>query len=256
MLTNRLIGALSTPPPFFGNIRSPAVAGTGASGVSSNTLTLTLTQTVAADDFVVLTVAADNISTADAASSDHTSVTGGTGTWSKLGEFTNGNGAADAGVTTSLWLFDSGGSNPSGSTTFTINFGANVIEKCAHALRFTVDAGVGVRLDADAPTNPLTTSADLTLLFGSLSFSGLPSKQRLYFRAVGVEYNAVSEGMNSGSGTGFTATGSARSANNPNAIMTRSEFRIFTGTGATSNPFFSSVEPDSSSVFVAIEAFE
>src|SRR5215203_6102342 len=104
-------------------IASVGTLGTGASSTSTSSFTFTTaTNTLAAGDFALLIVVSDNIATVDGASSNHTIPSGGTGTWSKLGEYTNTvGGAAGDGCTTSLWLFEASGTVNTG-TTITVNF--------------------------------------------------------------------------------------------------------------------------------------
>jgi hypothetical protein len=225
--------------------------GTGISAASSTTFTLTTaTNTLASGDFALLTVASDNTSTADANSSDHTSVSGGTGTWSKLGEYTNGNGAAAAGVTTSVWLFQATGTVSLG-TVITVTLGTARVDKVASMWKYTKAAGTSIRLDPDAATNPINNGIDAANGFGSVAFAGLPSQSRLYYRGLGKEANSTTAITVSGS---FTAITGNRSRNNASAILLRGEFRINTSTGETSNPTLA-VVGDTAGVFVALEEF-
>jgi len=229
-------------------IASGGTLGTGVSSTSSTTFTLTTaTNTLASGDFAVLTVTTDNTATADGDSTDHTSVAGGTGNWSKIGEYTNGNGAAAAGVTTSLWLFEATGAMAVG-TVITITLGTARVDKVASFWKFTVAAGKILELDTEPATNPIGNGVDASNGFGSVAFSGLTSKERLYFRGLGKEANTTTAITVSGS---FTAITGNRSRNNASAITLRGEFRINTSTGETSNPTLA-VSGDTAGLFAAL----
>lgn len=227
-------------------ITSVGTGGTGVSSASSATFTLvTATNTINAADnrFAVLTVVADNTTTSDGQSSDNTSVTGGAGTWTKIDEYTNGNGAAAAGVTTALWLFVPNGANATG-TVFTIEFASARVDKVASLWVFSKGAGQDVGID----TPREFSATDAATGFGSLSFSGLSSRQRLYFRGCGKEANSTTALTPS---TNFTAITANRSRNNASAQIVRGEFRINTSTGETSSPTLA-VTGDTSCVFAAL----
>lgn len=223
--------------------------GTGVSSTSAASFTLTTaTNTLAAGDIGLLVVSTDNTATTDGDAGEHTSVSGGTGNWTKLGEFTNGNGAAAAGCTVSLWLFTATGAVAVG-TVVTMSLASAVVDKAASFWKFTVGAGNTVQLSTDPASNPLTNATDGAAGYGSLAFSGLPSKERLYFRGLSKEANSTTQITPS---TGFTAITAARSRNSTLAMTVRGEFRINTSTGETSNPTLA-VTGDTSSVFVALE---
>ena len=229
-------------------IASGGTLGTGVSSTSSTTFTLTTaTNTLASGNFAVLTVTTDNTATADGASTDHTAVSGGTGNWSKLGEYTNGNGAAAAGVTTSLWLFEATGTVSTG-TVITITLGTARVDKVASFWKFTVAAGKILELDTEPATNPIGNGVDASNGFGSVAFSGLTSLSRLYFRGLGKEANTTTAITVSSS---FTAITGNRSRNNASAITLRGEFRINTSTGETSNPTLA-VSGDTAGLFAAL----
>lgn len=196
--------------------------------------------------FMLLTVVTDNSSSVDGDNNEHTSITGGTGTWSKLAEYTNSNGAAAAGCTTSLWLFMPSGNNPL-TTAFTINLASAVTDKVASGWVFSKSANTLLRIDTE--TSVQTSQVDAGNDFGSSSFSALGSRPRLYFRALGKEANSNTALTVSANFTTITA---ARSRNNANAVLVRGEFRINTSTGETSNPTLA-VSGDTAGLFVALE---
>lgn len=224
--------------------------GTGVDSSSSTSFTLTTSGdlSLSTSRFCVMSVSTDNSSTTDGDNNEHTSVTGGTGTWTKLGEYTNSNGSAAAGVTTSAWLFEPSGANASG-TVFTINLASAVVDKAAQIRRCTWDTSKSLR--AASGTTAQTMAVDASNDFGSASFSSLASQERLYVAALGKEANTTSTGTAS---TDFTVWSAVRSRNNAAAIINRGELRINTSTGETSN-FTLAVSGDTAGVFVAVEEY-
>lgn len=231
----------------FGNLGS---SGTGISSASASSFTLTTSNSsfnAASSRFGVLRVCVDNITTTDGATNDVISVTGGVGTWTKLGEYTNGNGGAAAGVTVALFLFMPSGNNAVG-TVFTINLAGAVVDKTAQFHLYTHASGQSVRQAGSA----VYDSVDATNGFGSCAISGLTSKEYLFGAALGKEANTTTAITVS---SGFTTTlGTLRSRSNAAAVCLAGEFRILTGTGATSNPTLA-VSGDAANVFTALEEY-
>jgi len=231
-----------------------AIASVGALGnltdstsSSSATLTTTTNALSSSGDIGLFVFVTDNITTTDGATNDHTSVTGGTGVWTKLGEYTNGEGSAGAGVTTSLWQFQSTGTNATG-TVFTFNLSGAVVDKAGQGHKFTVAAGNALQNGASVQSN----ATDASNGYGSAAHSGLSSLSRLYFRALGKEANTTA---NITVSTSFTRLLSmVRSRNNAAAVCAHGEFRINTSTGETSNPTLA-VSGDTAAVFAALEEY-
>lgn len=226
-------------------------AGTAASGTIGSTLSLTTSgQAVDASSnrFGLLLIAKDNSSTTDGDNSEITSVTGGTGTWTKLAEYTNGNGSAGAGVTVSLWLFEPSAGNAIG-TVFTVNMASAIVDKCAQFLVFSKASGNLIQIATG--TTVQTNAADAATDIGSASFASLASQERLYYRGFGKEANTIT-GVTASSG--FTGLLTNRSRNNAAAVCVGGEYRIATSTGETSNPTLA-VSGDYTAVFVALEEY-
>lgn len=219
-----------------------AARGTGASSTSGNTLTCTPGATIAVGQYLLLAIAADNIATTDGASSNVTSVTDANGnTWDKLGEYTNGEGAAGSGITTALFGCKVT-TQLANTTTITVTFSGNITDKCCTLHEFTVSGGVSLAATA------VGNATDAAAGFGSASISGLSSGSRLYFRALAKEANSTTALTAT---TNFTANAGTRSRNNASAVLVRAEFRINTSTGETSNPTLA-VTGDTAGVFVAL----
>ena len=230
-------------------IASIGTGGSGANATSSTNFSFNASPAATisgTNRFAILVVACDNTTTTDATSNDVTTVTNTRGgTWTKLAEFTNGNGAAAAGVTTAAFLYDPGaaGELRSGDPV-TINFDSARVEKTASLWVFSKAAGVPIVQNATAITN----GVDAANGFGSVAFTGLPSLERLYFRALGKEANSTTQITPS---TSFTAITANRSSATANAILVRGEFRVVTATAQTSNPTLAQTG-DTAGIFLAL----
>lgn len=214
-----------------------------AASATSATFTTATTQIVAGD-FALLAVAIDNLgSGADADNVEVTSVTGGTGTWTKCGEWSNTNAGAGNGCTISVWMFQATGTTAVG-TVFTVNFSAAVVEKAMVMHGFSKAAGTSIVVAA----GPIASAVDASNDFGSAVISGLASASRLYFAGYAKEANSATAITPS---AGFTATGRTRSQAAASAVLVRGEFIIATSTGQTSAPVLA-VSGDTAGVFVAL----
>lgn len=233
-------------------LASGGTIGTGIHSTSASSFTFkTVTNALAAGDFALLAVVTDNIQTTTGNSTNHTGVTGTNLSATKLGEYTNGQSAAAAGVTTSLWLLEATGTVAIG-TTITMNLSGAVVDKTASAWKFTKGTGMRVRLVPAFSPNPIMSAVNAANGFGSSAFSGGASASRLYFRALGKEANSTT-GLTVSSG--FTQITAQRSRNNTLAVLVRGEFRINTSTGETSNPTMA-VAGDTAGVFAALEEYD
>jgi hypothetical protein len=231
-------------------IASVGTLGTGTSSASSTSFTLTTaTNSLASGDFGLLVICTDNVSTTTGANvKDHTSVTGGTGKWRKLAEYTNARGAAAGGVTVSVWLFEPTATLNTGST-ITMNLASAAVDKCASFWKFTKAAGTRIMVDTEPSANAVGNSVNAANDFGSAAFSGLSSASRLYFRGLGKEANTVTALTAS---SGFSQITNTRSQNGTNAVAVWGEFIIDTSTGETSNPTLG-VSGDAAGVFLALK---
>jgi hypothetical protein len=229
-------------------ITSVASGGNDADTASSTTWAIVLGATLLANEWVVLSISTDNSSATDGDNNEHQSLTGGDGlTWTKLGEHTNANGAAAGGVTVSAWLARNTTGGTIGTLDTTLTMAAAVVDKCCIAWKFA--AGVSLAY----VTGTLQTSAvDGTNGYGGSTISGLPSVERLYFRALAKEAN--SSGAITVS-SGFTTIGTIRSRNDALAVITRGEFKIATSTGEYSEPVHA-VVGDTAGLFFALSEGE
>lgn len=144
-----------------------------------------------------------------------------------------------------LWLGEITAAIPFASYSLNINFSTAIVDKCSSMWVFSRAAGSAAQLAAP----PVTNSTDGAVGYGSAAFTGLPSANRLYFRALAKEANGTTQLTPS---TGFTALTTSRSRNNTLAVLARGEFRLNTSTGETSNPTLA-ITGDTTGIFVAID---
>lgn len=189
-------------------------------------------------------VALDNTSTTDAQTSEVSSVTDSAGTtYSKVGEFCNGQGAAGAGATISVWKsIHATGLN--GSQSITANLANSVTAKCIMAFRFGTSA-TNVQL-----AGSLQTLANCGVDPGSMTVSGLPSKEYLFVRAIAGETNSTTSLTVTSNYGDFSNGQTSGGASNTNMAV-RGEYRILTGTSSTSDPTWTAA--DHASVFFALD---
>lgn len=229
-----------------------AITGVGNGGIvgsstTSATWTAGLATTALADgDWLVLVVVTDNVQTTSGASSTH-SMVGGSLSYSKLGEWTNGQGAAGDGVTVSAWLARNLTGSKISTNNISMAFTGGVTERCANSYKFS--AGDNLALVSGSVVG---NTVDASTGFGSATISGLPSVERVWFRAAGKEANSTATLATT---SGYTGLTSARSRNNAAAVLTRSEWLISTATGETSNPSLSA-SGDTAAIFFALSEGE
>lgn len=221
--------------------------GNAPSAASSSSWTLTSTNTISVGEVGILRVALDNISTVDGDNNEVVSVTGGSGTWSKLGEYTNSQGTAANGVTVGAWLFLPDDTNAIG-TVFTITLASNRTQKVATIDKWTLDAGKSLRQTLEAPV--VETQIDGASGFGTATYTGLTNTERLYLRSLAGEFSTT---VSVTATTGFTSLPTFRSStSSPVAVL--GEFRVRTSTDETSNPSFTPVA-DKAGIFLALEEY-
>ena len=220
-----------------------ANSGSAAHSTSSSTWTVALSVgTFNADDWIIINVATDNISTTDGNTNDHVSIDGGDGlTWYKIYEYTNGEGAAASGVTVSCWRARNTTGSVIGTLDFNVTFSGACVDKALN----------GIKVTAGSVLVPVATSGnatDASANFGSATISGLASAEYLYVRGLTKEVNSTAQITPSSS---FTAFSTVRSRSNANAIIARGEWRINTSTGETSDPTQVNVG-DTAGIFFAL----
>lgn len=217
--------------------------GTAQSKTAGSSIALTTSAAVAVGEVVVLVVAKDNVATTDGATSEVTGVSDSSGnTWSKAGEFTNGQGGAASGATCAIWYTQATTAISSGGT-ITANFSSSVTAKAVSAWKWAVGSGSTVDVVATA------TRADDGADPGAVSLSGLTNAEYLFLRGIAGETNSTAQITPTASWTALSTaqTSGGGAASN---MAVRGEWRIQTASGATSDPSWTAV--DSASVLVAL----
>ncbi len=235
---------------------------TGKSSASGNALTLESpgggTRSIAAGNVVIVAIASDNSVSGDSQTSLVTSVTDTPGnTYSKIAEFTNGQTAAAAGATVSLWksVLTSKYDIDAGHIV-TVNFGTNVTAKAGIAKGFTIGAGNSVSVTTFV-TNA-TDAADPA----AQTITGIANNEYLWLHAIaheGPQTETIVISTNytalDGTGTGtlaysdsFAGTQGGGAAGN---MSVGAEYRINTATGDTVN--FGGTSADHAQIYVAIK---
>jgi hypothetical protein len=231
-----------------------AIASVGA-GLAANDSTAGTTWAIwggfgtAVGDFVVAFIASDNVVTTDGNTNTHQSLVTDASevTWTKVYEFTNGQGAANAGACLSMWLSTACPDTELGPTT--VAFSGSLTKKAMVAQRFTVGAGNTLGINAATPATLANDGADP----GSLALGSLSNSEHLWVRGIAAETNSdntVTPSTNwtgIGGGAGGSTTGGGAAAN----MAAGGEYRILTGTTATSDPTW--VSADCASILAAFD---
>lgn len=234
--------------PAQASITAVSTCGGTGNEVSGTTLVLTVSTQCDVGNEAILWSVFDNTGTTDADHSEVTSVVDSkSNTWTKLREFTNGQGSAAAGVTTSAWRSRLTATLTT-SDTVTVTY-ANTIT--AKALRiFAFSSTNALQIAAGGATQNATDGANGV---GSLTISSLPSKEYLFVRLAGKESSVNTEWTPT---TNFTVMGFNRSGTGGGtstlATTLRGEYHIVTATTETSNPTWTGAT-DAASVFLALE---
>jgi len=221
--------------------------GTNGLATSSTTVTLLTNAAVLAGDWIVINVSSNNTSTVDGDNSEVSGVTDTRGNpWQKLGEWTNANGAAGSGVTTSLWMTQVSVDIPASAMTITVTYSSARANKAISAHAFRSDLFSGPYRFQNAITPDDTDSSNN---FGSVSQLGVtPEVQVIYFRGLGKQANTTTQLTPT---SGYTAITNARSSDVAAARCVHGEFIIQNSTGQTSDPTLA-VSGNTAGVFVAI----
>lgn len=198
---------------------------------------------IAAGSVIVVTIACDNVQTTDGNSSTVTSVVGNySGTFTKALEYTNGEAAAAAGATVSLWYAYIPTLISAFNDQIDVSINAAVAAKACGAYIFSNTGGACV-VAASAGSASDVDPASMTI-------SGLTSREYLFVRADATERGNYGYG-NSTNYTVFMQN-TTTDPGNATDIAIGAEYRIFTGTGDTTDP--TTGTPQSASVYVAFSA--
>lgn len=234
--------------PCWGAITAVGDLGSAISSASNNaTGVITTTATAEVNNQIVLFIAKDNSGTTDADNSEVTGVVdSASNTYSKLCEFTNGNGTIQTGATVSLWLARATSQLGSGGTiTATFSVANDVDAFVMRAFEFSAT-------NALALAGTCQQDAGDNLDPGSVSISGLSSAETLFIRAIAEENAADPSDLTPT--TNYTSIGTLlddRLGTGSGGMTLHGEYRVLTSTGDTSNPSHGT-DADYAGVYVAL----
>lgn len=229
----------------WANVGSLSGAGGGGAALTSVWHQTTLRE-VPVGGIVLTGVFIDNTNATDGNFGEVTSVTDSTGgnVWTKIAEFTNGQGAAAAGCTVAVFMTQASTIIPVGAT-ITADISSVAARGIASHL-LSIGAGNTVSI-----AGTVQTLANDAAAAGSMSISGLSSGEYLFFRALAGEKRTYGTFLpTSGYAAAFVGYG-YDGGSNDTSINSAGEFDIATGTGSTSAPTTDAV--DWASVFFALQ---
>lgn len=175
---------------------------------------------------MIVAVSANNQSTTDGNTSEVTSVTDTAGnSYTKIRELCNSQGAADAGITLSVWMATLAVGLDGSVDTITANFSAATTAKVIRCHGFTVDAGKVAN-----PVGVQEILVDAASGVGTPSITGLASEDHLHWICIATESNAEATSVTGYDDGGvFNTTGGSTATN----IACRIYYKVGTSTGDT-----------------------
>jgi len=191
----------------------------------------------------VLVVAVDNNQTTDGDEGAVTSVTdSGGNTWTKAAEFCNGQGAAQAGTTCSIWYTLA---TAAITTSITANFSNSASRDASAAICHSFSMAAGSTVSVQATATLANDGADP----GSLNVT-TPNAEFLRVRGISGETSSTTD-ITATSGWGQSTFDQSAGGSAVTNQAARLEYRISTGTGDASDPTWTAV--DCASVYVAFK---
>jgi hypothetical protein len=210
--------------------------GSNANSTSATTQSVTMTAAVAAGEVLLVTTA----------TREDIEVTGVTDSVGNVYRRINRSEHTSANAHVELWVGRAITALTT-SHTVTVTYASAVVDKYMAVRRYTVAAGKTLTQDDEAAVQSSEVSAANG--FGSTSYASLTSQERLYVKSGAKQANTTTAITVS---TSFTSWGlNTRSRNNASAIILRTEERINTSTGETSNPTLA-VSGNAVSLFAAL----
>ena len=222
--------------------------GTFFDKVSSTSLPVPINDlSLSGGSVIVVLTAWDNTDTADGQTTRLSCSDSAGNTYVKAMEFTNGQGAAEAGATVAIFVTVPDFDLPFGGTVKVTSDTARVA-KVARVLRFDMEPG----LYAEVVIVGTATAADDGVDPSAMTISGLDSAEYLFVHAIAIEgpssdtytatplYSSVLQNL---------GTGGAPPASN---MLLWSEVRVFTGTGDTVDITSDVADRDGAQAFVAL----
>ena len=205
-------------------------------------------------DLVVAVIAVDNNQTTDGDEGAVTGITDSFGnTWQKGAEFTNGQGALQAGATCAIW-FSKFTAPPVGSGTngtITVSF-SNATSRDASAItvyRFGADDATKTTIVVEATG---TLASDNTANPGSLNAT-TANIECVRVRGMAYEQDSINAGISNTAGWSAMDANGTTGGTAATNMSVLAEVLISTATGAASNPTGTGVLGDWASVYVALK---
>lgn len=198
---------------------------------SDSSLTLTVSATAEAGNLVIVVCSLDNVGTTDAETTQLSLADSAGNTWTKVREQTESSGAANDGVTLSVWYSVLTSQLASGSGTITVTSSSDVTAKVIEAYEFSLGSSSVALGDGTSLAVGQAASGQP----GALNVSGMTSREYLLIDVIGIErgttttltpQSGYTEFMNSGTSGGVTAENQSLLAS----------YRIATLTTDTSDP--------------------
>lgn len=193
---------------------------------------------------LVVMIAKDNAASGDAESGEVQTVRIAVGaeiqSFTKLKEWRNGQGAADAGATASLWYVVL---NQPVDTTMTLDIAFSTVTTAKAATGWIFSRGASTLVSDGSGTR-----SDDALDPGAITLAGLTNRQHIYVRGTASEAALGTYTATAGY-TAFDHSGSTVGAGDT-AMTATAEFKIATSTGDTSDPTVMSA--DHASVMAAL----
>lgn len=231
----------------FGARNTLNTTGGNETSQSSTAWAIGLNFPVVVGSIVIVAIAIDNRSTADGATSDVTSVSDARGNlYVKAGEQTNTvGGAAADGATISVW-YSKITTQLENNDTVTTTYSGNVTAKACVLLRVVADALSAIAIDGTVQTLN-NDNADA----GSMSISGLTSREHFYLRAIASETDVATVASATSGYSAAQASNSGTGGSEKGHMSLSLEHIVETSTGSTSDPTMTDTTADRASLFMA-----
>jgi hypothetical protein len=221
--------------------------GSSASKVNGNTITGVTVINASAGQLIIMGVATDNEQTTDGPSTLHTALTIDGHGCTKIGEYTNGNGAANAGATVSIWRLIVPSDIANGSAVLsTLNVGKDA--KCMAG--YVTDWNPTYTLVDDGLEYLANDASDP----GSMTVTGVLDTPHLWVRFIAVKQSNTNAGNLTPTAAFTSIPGSGTTGGAATSNMTiRGEFQVGTGTTSdASNPTL--ISADSANIMAGLAA--
>jgi len=221
-------------------------AGSGNNKISASVIAFIPIITIDVGTVLVIVVAKDNVQTTDGETNEITSAdddSGGTNVYTKVAEFTIGQGAAAAGATVAVF-FCLVTTQLTTANTVAAHFSAAVTAKSITAWNFSIGAGAVVSRQV------YTTLANSAADPGSMDLTP-PNAEFLWVRAIALEGVVGTFTKTVAYTAAYTLSGTTGGGATTN-MSAGGEWRIFTGTTNPSDPTWQAA--DNASILCALVA--